>query len=445
MNSLMLVLAMSAGEGPGAVPTPPGYYPVLPTAVPVGHPTKLPDIIQLPTGAQTPMPPMHAQQQPGTPAAPNGNGCDPCAEEKKEEAPEPWALMRVLKGTCFGERLDKRGITISGWTQGNYTVSTANTSNLPVNFNDRADFWQMNQNFLRVTKDVDPTKNEFQIGGRTEWILPGTDARYTPARNLFDDQTGEYRFDLYQVYVETFHPNLGPKGTTVRLGKIATHCSYELTQGAETPFLSRSYMYLYNPFTHTGAWAVTPLNDTWTISNGIALGADNFIGSPARPMYIGQLGWAPPEGKTKALLNVCVTDPTFDVNENFAFYNYYGLVLTRKFGEKFTGAVDTAFSHMDGVPGVSGAATWYGAALYGFYQISDKVVLQMREELFEDKDGVRTGFAGLYNGTTLGIAFTPMRSLIIRPSVRYDHNFDTGAFEGKRNLFTATMDVIVRW
>ena len=29
--------------------------------------------------------------------------------------------MRILKGTCFGERLDKCGITISGWSEGNYT------------------------------------------------------------------------------------------------------------------------------------------------------------------------------------------------------------------------------------------------------------------------------------------------------------------------------------
>ncbi|MBA4067535.1 MAG: hypothetical protein C0501_28270 [Isosphaera sp.] len=69
----------------------------------------------------------------------------------------------------------------------------------------------------------------------------------------------------------------------------------------------------------------------------------------------------------------------------------------------------------------------------------------MRQELFNDTDGVRTGFKGLYNGTTLGLAITPVRSLILRPTVRYDHNFESGAFEGRRNLFTAAMDFIVRW
>jgi hypothetical protein len=370
--------------------------------------------------------------------------CDPCAAPSVDD-PEPWALMRVLKGTCLGDRLDKRRITISGWTQGNYTASTANRSNAPTAFNDRADFWQMNQNYLRIDRSIDTSLDQFQIGGRTEWILPGTDARFTPARGLFDDQTGDYRIDLVQVYIETFHPNIGPQGTTVRWGKFATHCSYELIQGPETPFLSRSYIFLYNPFTHTGVWAITPLNDTWTMSHGVVLGSDNFIGAPARPTYIGSLRWAPPEGKNTAQFNTVITDPTFDAASSFPFYNYYGLLLTRKFTEKLTGVADTEISHMDGIPGVDGAAWWYGVAGYALYQFNDEWNLAFRQELYKDDKGVRTGFAGLYSGTTLGIGYTPIRSLMLRPSVRFDHNFDSAPFEGNQNLFTATMDVILRW
>jgi hypothetical protein len=450
MNSVLLVLAMSTGQGPpGAYPA--STYPGIPARQATQPPAVLPCTtpVPMPMNGQPPM----TTPMPGTTAPPatngngNGNGspCDACEAEEQPEEPELWALMRLIRGTRFGDGLDKHGISISGWTQGSYTASTARESNLPVSFNDRADFWQMNQNFLRVDKSVDPTKSEFQLGGRTEWILPGTDARFTPSRNLFDDQTGDYRIDMLQGYVESFHPNLGPQGTTLRLGKFATHCGYELMQGAETPFLSRSYMFLYNPFTHTGAWAITPLNDTWTMSNGIVLGSDNFIGAPARPTYIGSLKWAPKEGKSSALLNVVVTDPTYHVGEAFPFYNYYGLLLTRTIGDKFTAVLDSGFAHMDGVPGVSGAATWYGAAAYGIYQFNDKVNAVLRQELFEDTDGVRTGFSGLYSGTTLGVGFTPVRSLMIRPSVRYDHNFDSSPFEGNRNLFTACMDVIIRW
>jgi Putative beta-barrel porin-2, OmpL-like. bbp2 len=436
MNSMILLTALTVGQPGGGFPTTPaGAFPL--TSRPAaGQPAQLPATTTQPTATQPP---------PAKNGNGNGNGNGDCKEcEPEKEAPEPWALMRVLKGTAFGDRLDQHGVVISGWTQGNYTLSTASRSNLPITFNDRADFWQMNQNFLRVDKAIDTSKKEFQWGGRTEWILPGTDARFTPARNLLDTQTGDYRIDLIQAYVDMFFPNVGPEGTTLRTGKFATHCSYELMQGAETPFLSRSYTFQYNPFTHTGVWAITPLNDTWTISNGIALGSDNFIGAPSRVMYIGQLKWAPPEGKTNAVFNVCVTNPRFDVDDNFPFYNHYGLVLTHKFTDKFTYAIDTAFAHMDGVPDV-GSATWYGAANYGIYQINDKLSTTLRAEVFEDTKGVRTGFSGLYTEVTYGFAYAPKPGLILRPAVRYDHNNNSAPFEGKANLFTAAMDVIIRW
>ncbi|MBA4067398.1 MAG: hypothetical protein C0501_27550, partial [Isosphaera sp.] len=375
MNAMMLVLAASSGQPPaGGYPAAPSYqHPVVRTqaAQPMTPPPATLPNGQLGTTA------------PGTPNGNgakngNGNGCDPCEkkEEEKPEAPEPYALMRALKGTALGDRLEKNRVSIMGWTQGSYTASTNRVSNLPVTFNDRADFWQMNQNYLRIDRAIDTSSKEFQLGGRTEWILPGTDARFTPARNLFDDQTGDYRIDLVQAYIDAFLPNLGPSGTTFRFGKFTTHCEYELIQGAETPFLSRSYLFQYNPFTHTGGWAITPLSDTWTVSNGVVLGSDNFFGAPSRPTYLGQLKWAPPEGKTSVLFNTVITNPTFDAGDNFAFYNVYNLQVNRKVTDKFTAVVDAAFSHMDGVPGVGGAANWYGGAVYGFYQVNEKLTLQ---------------------------------------------------------------------
>lgn len=439
MNSMMLVLAMTAGQAPAG-----GYQlpPANPPQVIPGTIGTMPRLQSVPLATTSPTAGIVKVQD--DEKKETGDKEEKGKEEEKQAQEEPWALMRILKGTAFGDRLDDRGIVISGWTEGNYTASTANRSNLPTTFNDRANFWQMNQNFLRIAKAVDTSKKEFQIGGLTEWILPGTDARFTASRGLLDKWGGDYRIDMLQGYVETFHPNLGPEGTTIRTGKFATHCSYELMQGAETPFLSRAYMFQYNPFTHTGGWATTPLNDTWTISNGLVLGSDNFIGAPARPTYLGQLKWAPKEGKTSILWNAVVTDPTYDAANAFAFYNYYGMLITHKFTDKFTGVLDSAMAHMDGVPDI-GTAWWYGAAAYGIYKFNDKLTANLRNELFEDVTGFRTGSKGLYYDIAFNLAWSPIRSLILRPGVRYDHNFDSGAFEGKQNLFTFAMDAIVRW
>src|SRR4029453_15945074 len=99
----------------------------------------------------------------------------------------------------------------------------------------------------------------------------------------------------------------------------------------DTPFVSKSYLFQYNPFTHTGVWAVTQLNENWSIGNGAVLGSDNFIDSADRLTYLGQIKWAPPEGKTTVLLNAVVTNPKFDTAENFAFYNAYNLQIIHKF------------------------------------------------------------------------------------------------------------------
>ncbi len=360
--------------------------------------------------------------------------------------------MRVLKGTTFGERMDECGFNIYGWTQGNYTTSTANGSNLPMTFNNRSDFWQMNQNFLRLEREIDMTKKQFQVGFRTDWILPGTDSQFTISRGLLDSQLTSgpnggpvaYPIDLFQAYMDFYLPSLGGEGTTVRVGKFATHVGYELVEAVGTPFVSRAYNFQYNPFTHTGVWAITPVNDNWTASYGLSVGSDNFIGEANQLTFLGQLKWAPKEGKTSAALNVVVTNPEYNVSEMFPAYNVYNLLLTHQFTDKFTGVLDATFSHMDSVPGV-GSANWYGFAGYGIYSMSDKVVLTLRQELFEDTQGVRTGFSGLYNETTLGLAYSPCRSLILRPSARFDYNFQSKPWNGNAGLFSAAMDVIVRW
>lgn len=317
MNAMILLGALSAGQPP--VP------PVIPVPI-VAQPGAAQPAPMTPPG----MPPM------GAPGTGEMKEEEPKEEEKKDE-PEPYALMRLLSATGLGQRMNERGVTVSGWVQGNYTLSTSNRSNLPVTFNDRKDFWQMNQNFLRIDKAIDTEKGEFQLGYRSELILPGTDSRFTISRGLLDQQlrngqnggAKKYPIDVFQSYVEAWMPNLGPNGTSVKVGKFATLVGYELVQGAETPFLQRSYLFQYNPFTHTGVLATSKLNDTWTASYGAALGSDNFIDSTNRFTY--------------------------------------------------------------------------------------------------------------------GLAWNPIKSLIVRPTVRYDHNNTSRPFDGSPNLFTAAFDMILRY
>ena len=68
-----------------------------------------------------------------------------------------------------------------------------------------------------------------------------------------------------------------------------------------------------------------------------------------------------------------------------------------------------------------------------------------RLEFFDDAQGQRTGFAGLYTDFTVGLSFKPRKSIIIRPELRYDYNEESRPFENHHGLFTAATDLILRW
>jgi len=370
----------------------------------------------------------------------------PREEEAAEEAPSPpvYLLERSLRETWLGKTMADNNLRFYGWTAMNYSVSTNSVSNLPMTFNDQPNAYQMNQNWLHFEKAIDTSKMEFQWGLVTDFIVPGTDARFTTARGLFNGQTGNYQFDMFQGYVQAFLPNIGPKGTAIKVGKFQTHVGYELVQAVDTPYVSKAYLFQYNPFTHTGVWATTQLNDNWSIGNGFATGSDTFIDPASRFTYLGQIKWAPPEGKTVALFNTVITNPDFDVAENFAFYNVYNGQIAHKFTDKFTYVIDATYSNMNNVPGV-GNSDWYGAANYFIYKLTDTITTTIRAEVFEDSEGVRTGFRGLYTEVTAGVAWSPKPGLIVRPSVRYDNNANSNAFEGKNDMWSAAFEMIFRW
>ena len=398
--------------------------------------------VQAPAPVPAPMP----MAIPTAPAAPATEA--PAAEEPKKEE-DKFFLQKLLESSPAGQTLAGNGWKINGWTQGSYSTGSNRNSNLPVPFIDRARDFSLNQNFLHVEKSIDTSKKEFQIGGTADLILPGTDARLTISRNLLSGQVrrGEqYPIDLFQGFVSLFLPNLGSQGTTLQVGKFATPCEYETVQAISTPFISRSYLFNYNPFTHTGVNAITPLSDDWTISNAITLGSDNFFGDTTRATYVGSLKWAPKESKSTVLFNTVITDASFDVGRNFAYYNLYNLQFIHKLTDKTTYVADATYSHINNAPGI-GFANWYGMANYLLHDVNDKLQLKGRLELFNDEQGFRTGSKGLYTAATTGLTWKPVPYVAIMPEVRYDYNSgrNAGPFEGNRDLFTATIGAIVRW
>jgi Putative beta-barrel porin-2, OmpL-like. bbp2 len=400
---------------------------------------------QAPAPMPMPMPkPMAAPM--AAPAAAPAAECATCATEEPEAEATKYFVQKLLEGSRFGQTLADRGVTVQGWAAMNYTASSTSRFNNPITFNDHANAYQLNQVWLGATKAIDTSKKEVQFGYNFS-MLYGQDYRFTLPRGLFSEQVQDARqfgYDLVYHYGEVFLPNLGGEGTTMRVGRWGTHCGYEVIDAVNTPFLSKSYNFQYNPFTHTGVNFYTQINESWSMQNGVVTGSDVWIDPAARATYIGSLKYAPKDGKGSIAFNTVIGPAEFLANENFTHYNVYNLLGTYNVSDKLTYVMDATLGHADGFTGV-GSATWIGVANYFIYKVSDKVTSNFRIELFNDEKGVRTGFEGLYTAATYGLTVAPKDWMLIRPFVRYDYNSESRPFEGDPDLFTGGIELILRY
>lgn len=375
-----------------------------------------------------------------------------CLVAQSPDAPEPPApgfLTQALAGSALAERLDRGRITVGGWSEASFTASTARSDQLPLGFNYLANDFLLNQHWLRIERSVDAESGQWDWGFRVDTILPGTDYRYSIARGLWDrqlrDNSGQpatYGIDPVQFYGQFAVPGVG-QGLDVKVGRFFAQFGVESIDTTLNPFVSRSYTFIFNPFTHTGVFTSLKLSDTWSVQNGLVTGSDVFIDPASNPTYLGGIKWAPTEGKTTATLAVILGRGTYDASEEFHNPQVFDLVITHKFGEKLTYSLDALYGYTRDVPGI-GLAQWLGVVNYLGYQVSDSLVVNSRLEFFDDCDGQRTGFAGLYTALTAGVAWKPKDWLIVRPEVRVDHN-EAKPFEGKAWLGTAALDTVVKW
>jgi hypothetical protein len=357
--------------------------------------------------------------------------------------------MQTLQGTWYGAMLDDHRLSVSGWTEAVFTASTDRHDQFPLGFNFRANNAQLTQNWVRIQRTVDQSATTPTWGFRWDTILPGPDYRYTMARGLFSGQlTADhgapnlYGIDPVQFYGEAYFPQVG-RGLDVKVGRFFSQYGVESVDTTQNPFVSRAYAFINDPFTHTGVLTTLKLTDAWSVQNGLVTGSDIFIDPAANPTYIGGVKWARPDGRASALFEVIVGDGRFDQKHDFHNPEVFDLVLTRKLSDRLTWQLEGLYGFTTNVPGI-GFANWFGVINYLSYQLDRNLTANARLEFFDDCQGQRTGFAGLYTAATAGMLYKPRPWVWLRPEVRIDHN-DGRPFEGKPVVGTAAMDVIIRW
>jgi hypothetical protein len=373
----------------------------------------------------------------------------PLPPEEGEATPPPprpqrWFLMENLQGTYYGWLLDGNRLQLSGWTDMSYTASSVAPENLPLGFNYKANQFLLQQNWLRFERLVDPSSTTPTWGFRCDTILPGSDYRFTVARGLFDGQLPAlYGIDPIQFYGELYLPEVG-RGLDLKFGRFFAQYGVEANDAVSNALSSHAYTFIYDPFTHTGLLATLKLTDVWAVQGGVVLGSDVFIDPAANPTYLGSVRWTEPGGRNSALFSVILGNGRFDQKHEFHNPEVFDLVYTHIIDARLNYALETLYGFTTNVPDI-GFANWLGVVHYLTYAFTPRVSGTVRLEFFNDAQGQRTGFEGLYTAVTAGMTFKPAPAVIFRPEVRYDFNSDSRPFENQRGLFTANMDVILRW
>jgi hypothetical protein len=285
-----------------------------------------------------------------------------------------------------------------------------------------------------------------------------------------DGNQNLYGLDPIGFFASAYVPTLF-QGTEFRIGRLYTPFGVESLEAVSTPLMSRSYAFNWSPpFTHMGIQALFTLSPAWSGTAMFANGNDVFIDPAQEPRFVGTIKYTHPNQKDTFTLGASMGRGKFNEGEPFLpatvalpfepagrnNINVLDFVWTHTINPVFNYTFEAIGGYQTNVPsnvvgGIirnespTGTAHWASAVHYLNYAFFPWLGGTLRLETFQDFEGQRTGFEGLYSAVTCGVQFKPRPGLIVRPEIRYDYNGYNRPFEGEHDILTGGFDMILRW
>lgn len=406
---------------------------------------------------------------PPFPAADWQIGGTPVIGDSNDLAPGP--LMQAIYAGANGDAWKKSRIQIYGWENSSFNLSTStNTApgpnaNFPLIYDLRPNRIEQNQFVLYLER----LPNEYQTdhidwGFRISGVY-GLDYRFMISRGFLSHQllseNNYYGFDMPMVYFDLYLPRVF-EGLNIRVGRIISEPDIEAQLAPNNLMATHSLVYGFDNYTQTGIFTTTKLNRQWTLQLGLSNGTDVALWQKDpgnQPTGTVMLQWVAPSGKD----SIYAGDNAFN-NGRFGYNNLQQIVgtWTHKFNEQLYTATEALYMFMrdtkthptDAVPFQSGSfpvesgyASEWGIVNYTMLRLAPATFLTVRNEFYNDSVGSRTGHATKYSEHSLGLTWWPDKIVTIRPEIRFDHSYDTTAFDNgtRRNQFTFTTDFIVHY
>ncbi|MBU6339200.1 MAG: outer membrane beta-barrel protein [Rickettsiales bacterium] len=396
--------------------------------------------------------------------------------EENDDSVSP--LMEAIYLGKNGKKIKESGIKFYGWLNAGGNLSTSKThydlsvgtgGNAPSGYYDYANQVMLNQLVLNLEKFPDVSqKKKISYGFRIS-TLYGTDYQYTIASHLLSNQLlknrNKYGFDPFLIYGDIYIPYV-VEGLNIRVGRYATLHDIESSFAPANYTYGHSLLNIFDPYTHQGAVATLKLNRNWKTQFEIYNGSDTSINDKKndRASVGACVHFTSDDGDDK--IYPCIT------GLNGGKYSYNNLQMNsinwyHKFNDKWSMASQAYYAWQDRVPNannVNSAAPINGtraaqcnssdltcksssvaAAHYLVYQFSAKDFFTLRNDLFKDNHGQRTGYNTTYSGHTIGWTHAIGSVIKIRPELRFDHSYNAKVYNGgtKSSQCIAAADVIV--
>ena len=346
-------------------------------------------------------------------------------------------------------------LNFSGWIDGSFTASSARSSNRPMGWNDEANEFLFQQIFFRLEKSLNTDDHAPSFGWRSDWLY-GSDYFYTRTqRPIFynSNRPDHYGWDPVEFFAQAYLPLAA--GLDLKVGRFFAPFNKDTVEAISTPSVSRTYTFINSPYTATGGLATLNLNKQWSVAAGAVLGNDLFISEGNEGRFLGYLVYQSSDQVDSWKIGMMLGRGSYNQALAIDNENIVDLLWDHRINNNWTYSFEALYGYENGVarPGklnylgqpTIGTGQILGITNYLFYQISEKVTAMGRIELFDDFQGFRTQYEGLYVVPAVGLTFRPAKNMLIRPELRYDYNGESRPFEGQHHLFTASIDVILRW
>ncbi len=282
------------------------------------------------------------------------------------------------------------------------------------------------------------TPNPGDIGFRTD-ITYGFSQPEVNQSTADTGDTQSSQFDLQQGYV-SYNAPIGT-GLQLDFGKFTTHIGAEVIDGYDgwNSNFSRSFLFSFGPFTHTGIRASYKINDMISVLGMVANGWDITVDNNDGKTLGAQIAITPTDN-VSILLNWISGQEA--IGNQVAFSNdttnMFDTVIDVAFTNKTSAQVNLAYGKTaNGAAGTRGDAEWWGVSTIVRHDYNKWFSINLRGQLFNDLDGTRAASAATLptgQGQELwAITVTPEvrvnQNMVVRMEFRHDQS-SRNAFYG---------------